>query len=145
MDTEMQEFLGDIEYVVEATHAERSFLWERWHCNFENISWEDQSLGYLLAIGELAEMPVCISVHKSKILGHWVLFWELTSQVQDYRMARDWLKENVVAFSDPEGPRARNTDVDNFFHCIHHLLDKNGDSMKNHPRIWDLMLRRPAN
>ena len=68
------EFLRDVVYVVEATGNEKSNLWLEYHCNHKGITWEDDGGGLLLTIGELADMPVCISLFKSDILGQTVLF-----------------------------------------------------------------------
>lgn len=141
------DFMKGVVYVVEATHNEKMHLWLEWHCNHEGITWDDNSSGLSVVIGDLADMPVAISLFKADILGQTVLFWELTSQVQDYRMAEEWLKENVEAHSMSgvlNDHRPCRTDVSNFSHCMSYLMKNRGKSYKDFPRIWDISRQRPA-
>jgi hypothetical protein len=94
----------DTKYLVEATDNEVMGIWSRYAKDslyrwvgggkdLRVVEWVQTSPGYIKEIGELAEMPVAISLHWvwcNRIL---VCFWELTSQVCDYRMAEKWLEE----------------------------------------------------
>lgn len=125
----IQEYLKDIEYVVESTDFERHTHWAEYAAESNRrfgdaaLKWDGPRDGYILTIGELDDAPVCISLMKARIEGHWVLFWELTSKVCDYRMAERFLQENVPAYEQVRAPdgRVRQTDAWNFQHCVRHL------------------------
>ncbi len=100
---EISDRLSKTVAVVEATSTEQFYLWKEWsnesawqeagRTPFSKVSWEQMNPGFCQTIGRLGDMPVVISLAWNRIEGQLVLFWELTSQVQDYRMAEPWLKK----------------------------------------------------
>jgi hypothetical protein len=123
-------FLENAVYFVEGDYFAHLSLYREYAINRQGFPWESQSPpGLMTQIGSLEGRPVMIQLTKSRILGQFVCFWEISSQVADYKMAKDWLEE--------VRPDLKNTDAMNFSHCVNHLLKMTGDSIENYPRIWD--------
>lgn len=92
-------------YLCEATDFEQSgALWTTWskqspwrydiqRRNDARVEWEQTNPGHLITIGKLDNMPICIHVCWNWIDRELVCFWEMTSLVQDHRMAEKWLKK----------------------------------------------------
>lgn len=126
-----KEHLAKTVVAIEATHNEAHELWARWAT--DSIARElydgkavrndrhvkQVSVGICEKLGELAKMPVMLT-------GFWyyyderlVLFWEMTSQVTDGRMADEWLKEKL-----PKD--CYKTDATNFGNALGHIDRLNG-------------------
>jgi hypothetical protein len=121
--------IGETEYLVQATSNETHGFWQRFALQaksmcatsrelttpgYKRYDWE-QGVGMCEQIGTLDERPVMISIFWNKIDGHAIGFWEMTSQVCDYKMAEEWLNKT---FKDV--PR---TNSSNFFHALR-IVDK---------------------
>lgn len=110
-DREMTEFLSGVVGAIEATSFEQHCLWEKY--TEYGVSWDQINPGLLERVGELADMPVCISLFKVKIGGETILFYHATSQVVDHRMIRQWLEDNLPASARREDDRINHTDANN--------------------------------
>lgn len=102
LDPELKEFVEGAIGVVEANSFEIHSLWEKYQRD-----WDDRSrMGLLVMVGELAGMPVCMSLSKAVVKGHTVLFMDATSQVVDHRQIDAWFAKHL--------PNVRRTDAMNF-------------------------------
>lgn len=69
-------------------------------------------------------MPVCISVSWAKLNGHFVMFYEATSEVVDHRKIRKWLKKYYKSSKQYKKAGSNivdETDANNFHLCIQHI------------------------
>lgn len=64
---------------------------------------ENRGGGFLHTVGEVGDMPVCVSLLTYTIRGHKILFVEPTSQVVDHRMVRQWIEEVLPQSAWHEG------------------------------------------
>lgn len=117
-------------FIVEATSFEQFSLWKEnadespnRDSNTKGVSWEQVNPGELITIGKVGKMPVCLQTSFIKIDGQMVMFWELSSQVADYRMAEKWLKKNFKRKYD--GGRPAECGAWNFGHCLGAIRDIN--------------------
>ena len=94
----------DVDIALEANTYESVCLWQE--INNRGIVWIDGSVGHSHKIGRLCDMPVVISVIVNKVADMKVAFIDPTSQVVDWRMIDEWIKENM--------PRAERADGINF-------------------------------
>jgi hypothetical protein len=81
------------------------------------LDWQ-QFDGFWIQIGSIYKRPICLSFTFYRIGGKYVAFWEITSQLADYRMAEKWLAEHFTGRYDG-GARRAETDASNFHHCLH--------------------------
>ena len=110
-DEELKNFLDGVVGVVEATGYEKLALWQEWHVA-DKRPWIQGRSGLSEQIGTVAGLPVCLSLLVDTVNGHRILFWEATSRVVDYEMARRWL-DHVLP------PTAKNrTDAMNFHNAF---------------------------
>jgi len=93
-DKQITDFLAGVVGVVEANSFESLMLWEE-NQRLDRWRWEQDSMGLLETVGHLADMPVCISLYKSRINGHLLLFWHATSAVVDHRLIDKWMVETL--------------------------------------------------
>lgn len=129
----------DTEFVVEADSFAHQTLWEQWstealftrpHCN--NIQWEQDSMGFMDTIGQLADMPVCVSFFWAKLNGHLILFYNATSAVVDHRMIESWLKK----YCNPQWDNGRRAhcDASNFHHVVSYVRESAAQCLINNAR-----------
>lgn len=107
------------EYVVEATDAEKFFLWQ---LNRDKVEWEQGTSGTIIHIGYnggvmQAKRPINISCYWDRINGMNVLFWYACSQLVDHKMIDDWFDANAY-YVEAKSGRAARCDAMNFNHCI---------------------------
>lgn len=87
------------EVLLEATFEERFSLWTHWApesdtCNADTpvIVWASVSTSYGRRVGSLADMPVMVCYHPLILIWEgrpvWVMSYEATSQVVDWRMVK---------------------------------------------------------
>lgn len=111
--------LKETKFIVEANSYEQFALWKQYskQHNGDNpkyVKWEEESSGVLITLGELAEMPVCLSLRWAIIENKRVMFVYQTSMVTDWRMVKEYLKENC--------PNIEQSDAINF--CPRRLREK---------------------
>ena len=115
-DDELAAFLRDVVGVVEASSYEKMCLWQEYHQE-QKRPWEQGRSGLMLTVGELADMPVAITINVDVVDGHRILFLDATSQVVDHRMIEGWMKTKlpVTAFRDGDPRKGVNkTNAMNF-------------------------------
>jgi hypothetical protein len=88
--SELHVALSHVQHRVKASHEESFILWKEWH---KTHAWKQDLAGFFFQIGEVEGRPVSMSFFFADIDGHRVLFWELTSQVVDFGMAKSWLDQ----------------------------------------------------
>ena len=97
---EMTNFLHGVVGVVEANSFESLCLWEE--AEEQGRSWISNNSGFGQTVGQIAGMPVCLSLLTAEVEGHKILFIDPTSQVVDHRMIEEWLAKTLPksAFRD---------------------------------------------
>lgn len=106
ISSELRELLERVFLCVEATSFERLYLWElnsispAPNRHVGSLSWTSVTGGWLATVGQVGNMPVCLSLTFATINGHLVLFHEATSLVVDHRQVKMWLRDNVPAFRE---------------------------------------------
>lgn len=124
-DAEMTKFLEGVVGVVEADNYGKHMLWVENSRRDTPLTWVQNCHGYLLTIGMLDDMPVCISLFTAVIDGHKLLYLEATSTVVDHRMIDDWLKKNLPESAfQPGGEFVNSTDAMNFHNIFRYERDK---------------------
>lgn len=128
--------------VVEATDTEVFYLWKEWsnESGYDDLdyvkrgrthpkrSWVQVNPGYGETIGHVGKMPVVISLTWVRIDGKLVLFYELSSQMQDHRMVEPWLEKQFGRQGWPKwdhGYRRMKTNAMNFGHAIEAVDESN--------------------
>lgn len=116
-------------YHIEASNAERHFLW----CDHSTrsprpteytVEWSGIGAhGYLMTVGHVGELPVCVSLTLDEIAGKPVLFYEPTSRVVDHQMIEEWFAANLPVPKCDGGTRRAHCDAMNFAHCLHAIAD----------------------
>jgi hypothetical protein len=118
---EVQIALNKAEFIVEATDDERFFLWQEHvhhgQCKYVK-SWKQEYLGFWQQIGVIDNRPICISISFATIGGIYVMFANMTSQLQDFKMMEEWLEKYCPAYADR---RNNTTDAMNFGHLCHKI------------------------
>jgi hypothetical protein len=107
-----QEKLKETELIVDANSYEQFALWKEYSKthngdNPKYATWKEESAGVMVTLGELAGMPVCLSLSWAVIEGKRVMFVYQTSMVTDWRMVKEYLEENC--------PNVKTVDATNFY------------------------------
>jgi len=110
----------DTIFRVEANSYEHLCLWNEWK---ERIKWEDDNLGIWYQIGEINNLPICISMRWTKINNYLILFYHPTSRIVDHDQIEDWFKKHCYPKWDKD-TRIAHCDAMNFHHCIHAIKAK---------------------
>lgn len=108
------EYLDGVVGIVEANSFENMMLWERNRTQIEPKSWVSSGGGYLVTMGEISSMPVCVSILSAMIDGQKILFWHATSKVVDHRLIDAWFKENLPKSAFRSDGYVNGTDAMNF-------------------------------
>jgi hypothetical protein len=94
--SEDSELFKDVVFLVECTDNEQFYYWKYFHNEpprgYPKLSWEEETLGKLIQIGELDKRPVNISIRWAKLNGKRVMFYDAVSQVVDHKMVEEWMK-----------------------------------------------------
>lgn len=133
-DDEIEQRMRRTVAVVQATSTEQFFLWKEWAKDsgwddldyikrggtpHPKLKWEQMNPGSWLTIGHVNKMPVCISLTWNRIEGQVVLFWEMTSQVVDYRMGEKYLEKVLDPWPKYDnGSRHASSDAMNFHNMV---------------------------
>jgi hypothetical protein len=112
---ESDERLKNSIFVVEADSYGQFALWKEFH---DQVDWEEDSRGFSQQIGEIADMPVYISVSFAKICGQQVCFYYGSSMVTHHDMLESWIMEKCGQPKYDGGHRRAHCDALNFNHCI---------------------------
>lgn len=106
-----EDFNDKVVYIVEATSFERLCLWQK----HKEIWGEGTNGGPFVTIGHLDNRPICITLSIDLINNQPVLFYECTSQLADYKMVDQYIKDNY--------PNVKTTDAMNFHNCMHYTRE----------------------
>lgn len=80
---------------------------------------ENRGGGFFHTVGEVGDMPVCVSLLTYTIRGHKILFVEPTSRVVDHKMVRDWIESVLPQSAWNEGRQQfRISDANNWHNAI---------------------------
>ncbi len=109
-----QRYLDGIVGVVEATSFEKTCLW-RDVVERKGGTWSSSNGGRMFTVGFVDQRPVCVSFIDATINGHKIMFIEATSQVVDWVMIDNWLKEHLPATAlKNDGKHINKVDAGNF-------------------------------
>ena len=130
-----QEFLKDVEWIIEATSEERFNLWKEWH---KNIDWQNVNFGWSFNIVDLSIkalgskkseiMSVTIEFNFAIINGHKVAFYESNSWVSHYGYIEAFLHTYFQRTHDSY-TRWNHVDAGNIHNCFNYL-----DTIDKEPR-----------
>lgn len=123
MDEELEKFFKDTFFLVEADSFSQLKLWEEYP-KLQKF-WQQQ-VGMSIVIGRLDDMPVKLCCMPVLILGKKVIFWELVSAVQDYRMVEPFF-DKICNPKWDNGTRRARTDAMNFHNVISELRETSND------------------
>jgi len=91
VDNHLSELLEGVFGAVEATSFEKLCLWSEY--NERKLQWEDSPFGILFKVGEVDSRPVYVSLTTAIVAGKKILFYNATSEIVDYNMIEEWLKD----------------------------------------------------
>ena len=123
-DDELLQFCSGVAGLVEATDCERQYLWQAYSVEAEGLQeymvkpytghprlrWFSHGMLLSRTIGTLMGRPICLQCARATIGGKTIIFWTMTSQLADYKMASDFIK----ALLSKLGADPRQTDAINF-------------------------------
>jgi hypothetical protein len=116
--SDFEDYLKDVVGVVEATREEQMFLFTRNRAMPEPREWKENLSGYGKTVGELAGMPVFISLMTQKIDGKTILFYYATSVVVDHRLIDAWLEANLPKSAFKPDGKLNRSDCANWFQVL---------------------------
>lgn len=111
--------LEDCKCIIEIEGDDELNLWSKYSKQSEDFpkyikyNWEQISMGFWKEIGKVDGRPICVSVSFYIIEGHLFGFVEGTSELVDYKMIKEWIKE--------KNPTAYITDAMNFHNALLHI------------------------
>lgn len=111
---ELDEFLVDIEGVVDANSFEHLALWQENKDSDQPMSWEEYNRGFFETIGSFHRRPICVSMFKDKIDGKWILFIDPTSEIVDHRLIEEWLNKAMPTSARNSNGSVNRTNAMNF-------------------------------
>jgi hypothetical protein len=117
---ELDQFLeGVVGCIEDSSSLATSYIYEKTVEAYGKDSYQQQGFGKMHTIGEIGDMPVCVSLFCNHIRGHKILFVEPTSQVVDHRMVRDWIESVLPQTAWNEGRNQfRISDANNWYNAI---------------------------
>ena len=84
------------------------------------VDWKQVNSGFMLTIGHIKKMPVCVEFSFAFINGKKICFYNCSSRVADHTMIKDWLIERFQLTNDGY-TRWNHTDSSNFHNCVNSL------------------------
>ena len=123
VDEEMAKFLDGVVGVVEADNYAKHMLWMENHykaveLDHRKLDWKSDQMGMMEKVGEIAGMPVCISLFKAEIDGQAILFVDPCSMVVDHRLIDAWYKQTLPKSAFRENGYVNKTDAMNFHNVL---------------------------
>lgn len=112
-DLDLKSKLDKTFFMVEASRFERHTLWSEFS---KHHIWHDINAGDVLTIGTLYSRPIVMTFTWAFIDDQCVCFYDCCSQLVDWKMVEDWIKENF------HKTKAK-TDAANFHICLHTIRD----------------------
>lgn len=117
---EVQNMLNLAQYAVEANSFEL-FACYLLHSKESDLPYhtkvdykQGRQGGYGPIIGMIDNRPICVSITINYVNNIPVLFYEGCSQLVDYKMIEDWLREYCPSYA-----KRNACDMNNFHQCIH--------------------------
>ncbi len=121
------EVFQNLSYVVEADSFTQHTLWED-YCDRPKykpmpVMWDWINHGISIQIGELGGLPVVVQCAVAAIEGKRMLFYDVCSQVVDYKLVDEWI-DGLLKRNGRLG--CRHTNATNFHLCVCEIRRKNG-------------------
>lgn len=96
-NNKLDERFRDVVAIIEATSTEQFFLWKEFN---KIVPWEHDQRGYSININtsyliSLTKRPINLCFAFIKIAGKRIVFWEPISELVDYFVIDEWIKENL--------------------------------------------------
>lgn len=113
VDKSLDEFLEGVIGVVDATDYERLCLWEENRRLNKPRTWQENAAGLTRTVGKLDGRPVSLTMFTNQIDGYKILFIQVTGQVADRVMIRQWLAKILPSSAFYRG-RPNHVDAINF-------------------------------
>lgn len=110
--------LRDVVAAVDANRFEQFMLWQEHHRECE---WVHDSAGYMIQLGTLADMPVCLSISFAVVDKRRIVFHYMCSMVTDGRMEEAWLDANFGEQESGDRRKVHCTDAMNFGNALNHI------------------------
>jgi hypothetical protein len=123
IDEEMAKFLDGVVGVVECDNYGHHMLWIENHykateLEHRKLDWKSDQMGMMEKVGEIAGMPVCISLFKAVIDGQPILFVDPCSMVVDHRLIDAWYKRALPKSAFRADGYVNKTDAMNFHNVL---------------------------
>lgn len=119
-DAQIEKLIESTMFLVEATDFEKQCLWT---AHNEATEWESALSGTMLCAGVLDGRPVNVVLSFAKLKGVTVCFWHACSQVVDFAMVENTLKETFGDLRYDGGHRRASVDAQNFGHVLSALSE----------------------
>jgi hypothetical protein len=118
-DAELTEFLAGTEGIIEdSSSLATSYIYEKVTERDGRDAYKQHGMGLMHTVGEVGDMPVCVSLTYNHIRGHKILFVEATSAVVDHRMVREWIEQVAPQSAYDEYGRLNISDANNWPNAI---------------------------
>jgi hypothetical protein len=118
---ELDKFLEGVVGIVEdATSLGASYIYEKVTERDGRDAYKQGGYGLMHTVGEVGDMPVCVSLNCNHIRGHKILFVEATSRVVDHKMIRDWIEAVAPKTAYDKHGRLNISDENNWPNAIPH-------------------------
>jgi hypothetical protein len=118
-DAELTEFLAGTEGIIEDCSSFEG------HCIYKEVvehwgedAYKQHGMGLMHTVGEVGDMPVCITLNFNHIKGHKILFVHATSAVVDHRMVRKWIEQVAPQSAYDKHGRLNISDANNWSNAI---------------------------
>lgn len=119
---ELDKFLEGVVGIIEdSTSLGQSYIYEKVTERDGRDAYKQGFEGLFHTVGEIGDMPVCVSLRCNHIRGHKILYVQPTSRVVDHQMIRDWIEQVAPdsAFEDGDrGKRLNRSDENNWYNAI---------------------------
>lgn len=112
-DGTLAKFLEGVVGIIEdSSSIATSYIYEKVTENGGRDAYkQDRHGGYMHTVGEIGDMPVCVSLTCNHIRGHKILFVEATSRVVDHQMIRDWIEQVAPDSAFEDGDRSKRLNI----------------------------------
>jgi hypothetical protein len=111
-DAELAKFLEGVVGVIEdSSSIATSYIYEKTVEYWGRDAYKQEGHGFMHTVGEVGDMPVCVSLTCNHIKGHKILFVEPTSAVVDHRMVREWIEQTMPDSAYEDGDRNKRLNI----------------------------------
>ena len=124
-------YFQDVFFLVEATSEEKYLLWEKYGPSLRakasiegpSVFWKDESAGYMIHVGNIADRPIMVHISYATLNGKKVMFYEGVSELVDHKMIHDWVHYHSHHIRRDNGHRWAQCNTANFNHCLRRLKE----------------------